>query len=465
MASISRDKNQTKRILFVDGDHKRWTVRLGKTPVKTAESVKLRVEALLSCQVTGTPHDAELSAWVRDLPDDLHAKIAKTGLLEPRERTAATVGALLVNYFATIDVKDSTRTRNKQTERLLIEHFGEHRALRTIRRVDCDHWRAWLVEKKYAAAKVAKEVNIARQIFKKAVLWEMIQGNPFEGVRAGSQCNPARLHFVSIEDTARLIEAAGSADWRCIIALARFGGLRCPSEVLRLRWADVLWDSDRMRVESPKTEHHSGKGERVIPLFPELRAVLLEAFGEAEPGAVYVVGRYRDEIHMNLRTQFERIIDRAGLVKWPRLFNALRASRATELAAQHPGAVCSAWMGHSVAVAEAHYQMVRDTDYERAATTPTMGGAKCGALVAQNAAQSPTGNLSHVSSTRAQVSKKTSNRPAMTEHDGSCKKSKVGPEGLEPSIPFGKRILSPPRMPIPPRALGPTIVANFPPIP
>ncbi len=61
---------------------------------------------------------------------------------------------------------------------------------------------------------------------------------------------------------------------------------------------------------------------------------------------------------------------------WPRLFNAMRASRATELAAEYPAAVCTAWMVHTAAIAEVHYHMVRDSDYERAA--------------AQNAAQHPT---------------------------------------------------------------------------
>ncbi len=89
----------------------------------------------------------------------------------------------------------------------------------------------------------------------------------------------------------------------------------------------------------------------------------------------------------NLRTQFERIVRRAGLTPWPRLFNAMRASRATELAAEYPSAVCSAWMGHSAAIAEAHYHMVRESDFERATGMATEGGAERGAHGAQIAAQ------------------------------------------------------------------------------
>ena len=40
-------------------------------------------------------------------------------------------------------------------------------------------------------------------------------------------------------------------------ALSRYGGLRCPSEHLALKWSDVDWDKSRIRVPSPKTEHHA----------------------------------------------------------------------------------------------------------------------------------------------------------------------------------------------------------------
>jgi len=65
-----------------------------------------------------------------------------------------------------------------------------------------------------------------------------------------------------------------------------------------------------------------------------------------------------------------RIIRRAGLVPWPRSFNAMRASRATELTSEYPAPICTAWLGHIRAVAEAHYHMVRDEDFECAALAP-----------------------------------------------------------------------------------------------
>ena len=155
-------------------------------------------------------------------------------------------------------------------------------------------------------------------------------------------------------------------------------GSRCPSEHLALTWPDVDWERDRFRVTSPKTEHHEGKEERWVPIFPELRPYLERAFEEAPEGTIYVIRRYRDR-NANLRTQLQRIIRRAGLTPWPKLFHNLRASRETELAAVHPLHVVCKWIGNSALIAQKHYLQVTDADFERA--------AKSGAVGVQNAVQ------------------------------------------------------------------------------
>ena len=109
-----------------------------------------------------------------------------------------------------------------------------------------------------------------------------------------------------------MLDACPDAQWKLLFALSRYGGLRCPSEHLALKWADVDWEQNRIRVPSPKTEHHEGKESRIVPLFPELRPYLLQVFEQAEPGTEYVITRYRDSAS-NLRTQIGRIIRKAGL--------------------------------------------------------------------------------------------------------------------------------------------------------
>ena len=71
-----------------------------------------------------------------------------------------------------------------------------------------------------------------------------------------------------------------------------------------------------------------------------MRPFLDEAYNLAEPGTEYVINRYRGD-DQNLRTQFCRIIEQAGLEPWPKPFQNLRSTRETELASVHPMHVVS----------------------------------------------------------------------------------------------------------------------------
>ena len=175
---------------------------------------------------------------------------------------------------------------------------------------------------------------------------------------------------------------------------ARFGGFRVPSEACSLRWQDVLWDQDKIVVQSPKGER-CGKGERIIPMFPELRSILSEAFDQAQDGDVYCVEKFRrfavgktGWMNCSLGGRFAKIIKRAGLTRWPRLFHALRASRETELAAEYPLHVVTAWLGSTPKIAMKHYLMVTDGDFQRTIGGGAKSGALGAALEAQNSAQS-----------------------------------------------------------------------------
>ena len=122
---------------------------------------------------------------------------------------------------------------------------------------------------------------------------------------------------------------------------------------------------ERIRIRSPKTEHHSGKASRTVPIFPELRPYLEEVFEQAAEGSVYVIERYRDK-EKNFRTRLGRIIERAGLTPWPKMFQNLRSTRETELAKDHPMHVVCAWIGNSTAIAAKHYLQVTEEDFEKA---------------------------------------------------------------------------------------------------
>ena len=75
----------------------------------------------------------------------------------------------------------------------------------------------------------------------------------------------------------------------------------------------------------------------------------------------------------NLRTQLTRIIQRPGLVKWPRIWHNMRASRQTELAAEgYEVHVICEWMGNSEEIGNKHYLHVTENHFRKALGQPTM---------------------------------------------------------------------------------------------
>ncbi len=173
--------------------------------------------------------------------------------------------------------------------------------------------------------------GIAKQFFNAAVRKELIATNPFTDLASTVQGNPKRLYFINREEAGRVLDSCPDSQWRLIFALSRYGGLRCPSEHMALRWEDVDWARNRLTIRSPKTEYHPNGASRQIPLFPELLPHLRQAFEEAEAGTEFIITRYR-ETNQNLRTHLTRIIKRAGLEPWSKLFHNLRSTRETELA-------------------------------------------------------------------------------------------------------------------------------------
>ena len=365
MAAIG-DDNGRKRVLFVGEDRKRHTIRLGKVSKRIAETAKFHIENLVAAKAAGHSPDLETARWLGGLSDDVHKRVVKAGLAKPREDSLATVtlGGHLDAYLASrVEIKERTRLNWKQSIRILKEFFGPDRLLDAITEGDADEFKQWML-KKYSPATVSRDIVRARQFFKAAVRKRLIPANPFEGVKGGKQTNPSRKCFVPAESIEQVIEACPNSQWRLIFALGRYGGLRIPSEIQDLKWSDVNWEKGRITITVPKKAHLEGHETRVIPIFAELRPHLERAFEEAEEGAVFVVPKARET--GNLRTHAERILRKAGVAKWPKLFQNLRASRETELMRQHPAHVVLAWIGHTAAVAQSHYLQVTDADFDQA---------------------------------------------------------------------------------------------------
>ncbi len=368
MASIGREgkRGERKRIMFRDESGKQCTLRLGECSERAAQSALAGFERVLEADRLGTAIHPDGVRWLEGIDDRLYARVARLGLVEPRKSAeAVTLGTLVERFFAASSVKPSTRAAYKQATGSLRAHLGEQIPLASITTADADGWRKAIADSGLAPATVAKRVHIARAVFKRAVRWGLIPVSPFADLRAGSQSNPDRSHYVPIESVRAILAACPDDHWRAIVVLSRFAGLRCPSEIVRLRWTDVNWERGRLTVRSPKTAALEGHAVRVVPIAPELEPILLSLFSDAKPGEEYVAPRLRDA-GANLRTHFGRIIAKAGEKPWPRLFHNMRASCATDWVERFPAHVVAGWLGHSPMIAAQHYLQTRDAHFDAA---------------------------------------------------------------------------------------------------
>ncbi|MGE3775666.1 MAG: tyrosine-type recombinase/integrase [Pirellulaceae bacterium] len=320
----------------------------------------------------------------------MRSKLYETGLTNPpKSSTAQTLGAFLEGYFnRRSDVKPATRINWGHTRRNLLDFFGVDKPLDEINAASAKDFERYLKgtarEHRYAENgkdeplspdTVRKRISNAKQFFNDAVDRELIARNPFAKLQSSVKGNKSRQFFVARDAIDKILAVCPDPEWRLLIVLARYGGLRTPSESLSLKWSDIEWDANRMTVHSPKTEHYEGRESRVVPLFPELRRELESVRDDSQ---AYVVNRWRDAAertdggwkNCNLRTHFERIIKRADVTPWPKLWQNLRSTRQTELEQEYPSYVVCAWLGNSERVAKRFYLQVTDEHDARA------GGAK-----------------------------------------------------------------------------------------
>lgn len=391
MASIADDPNGRRRILFVAPDEKRKTIRLGKLDRKSAESVCRHVESLLAAKITGQPLARDIATWLAGVAPKLKDKLAAVGLIDA-EKTL-TVKQYLDGWLAgrkSAEHAVASLLAWGQSVREINTMFGE-RSLASLTHADGEAYRGAMQARKLRSTTVHKRLGHGRQMLEDAVRLGHIAANPWRHVRQRMGDVSERRAYVPVADITRVIDHCPNVWWKLLVALARFGGLRIPSEAFSLAWGDVNWERNRLTVPSPKTRSH-GKPHRVIPLFTLLRPHLEAAFDHAEEGSEFIIPKeYRERADgeggwggANLRTQFGKIVRRAGVDPWPRLWHSLRASCESDLAQSFPLATVTKWLGNTPSVALRHYVDPTETAFDRAVNwTPEKSGAR----TAQNEAQ------------------------------------------------------------------------------
>ncbi len=365
MASLQKTGKRSWRIAFrYNGGQKAFrfpgTARFAKT-------VLAHTENILEARKGNIPLDSSSTAWLEQLSDDMYGRLEGAGLVRSRtKRREQTLSDLTTFFLEQAEVAEGTKKVYRQAIRSLHDFFREHKPISEITTMDAQAWRTDLTKKGYADATQFKRINTVKTIFNRAVDWELVGASPFRHLKTGSQENPDRQEYVPVDVINAVLKVCPDDEWRCLICLARFAGLRCPSEISLLRWEHVDLQARRMTVLSRKTKRYKGGDRREVPIVPQLFDVLSALHRERTSTSGPVVPRVAGRSNINLRTQFEKFIRRAGQEQWEKLFQNLRVSAENDFQKTCRPAAVRKWMGHSAQVAARHYEMVLDSDFDDA---------------------------------------------------------------------------------------------------
>lgn len=266
------------------------------------------------------------------------------------------------------DLAESTVTLHKETIAYLERYFDPNRRLDRFTRTDATNWRAWMGANKaragepeppgLAEATVCRHVRTAKVIVNAAVTEDRLVHNVFDRLK-GTAPKPAKdWRQLTADDLAKLVDAANGPDWRRLIALCAYAGLR-RGEALALTWGDIDWSGNRITIRARGGQVTTKQKQRHTLLEPVLERILLEQ----EPGGAgeRIVNVSANNLHVRMLAT----ITRAGFTPWDKPFHTLRKNRATTWRAIYPEHVVDTWLGHSLDVARDHYTAVPDSYYGR----------------------------------------------------------------------------------------------------
>ena len=327
-----------------------------------------KLESLIAAAETGIEHP-DTARWVRNLAESespFYRKLVRLELV-PERSTPGTVAEMIEIFeVSNADKKPRTVRNRGMVSGMIIGFFGDERKVAAIKPKDADRLWAHMIES-YSPGSYMRNIKTVKQIFNVAVREKWIAENPFHHIRGGSVVNSNRLFYITQDMAAKVLTACPNARWRLIFSLGRYGGLRIPSELEHMKWSDIFWDQDKMRIWIPKK---TGKNEslkcRYIPLFPELK-IALEEYRETLPDYSPDLMFSGTNVEKNLRRGLTQIILKSGLTPWPKLFHNLRSTRESELLTQHPLHVVCTWIGNTPTIMLKHYAQVTDEDFRKAA--------------------------------------------------------------------------------------------------
>ena len=251
------------------------------------------------------------------------------------------------------DLKKSSMGKYRDYYKRMREFFGDV-APSSITVEDAECFKSWCKEDGLSEATLSRGLRACKSIFKFGIDKGILLHNPFEKIGRNSEANLDRMIYIDRDKFERLLTFCRDDRERLILALARLGGFRIPSEIRHLRFRDFNETIIRIR-ENTKT------GFREVPLFLEINRIFRRLSGRPDDLVFGTV------LQNGPRDMLKRVIVSSGMEAWPKPFVNLRSSCITDFVTMgYTDKALDAMFGNSARVREIHYiQFRRDSEYRR----------------------------------------------------------------------------------------------------
>ena len=294
------------------------------------------------------------------------AKVAEA--VKDGNLSTATLAGLEAMYFRLRpDMNERTAALYRQTFKRLRDTFGDGKLIASIGKADAKEWEASM-RLTLSPAATRLHIRNAKALFGSsstgAIGLELIDANPFVLLKSGSVAG-TKSHVS--EADAEKVRLELSPAHRVPFVLARYCGLRTPSETATLTWNRIVFDKlrivvidrKRSRVEDDRPEFQVR--ERVVLRAPRAEPDLLAAGERRDRDDSPVVTVNQDPKHLHRAIQAATL--RAGLPTWPKTLQTLRQSAENDWRSRYPVHVVEEWMGHADSVGRRNYASVDERWY------------------------------------------------------------------------------------------------------
>jgi integrase len=243
-------------------------------------------------------------------------------------------------------------------------------ALETISTDDMREFRAWLFngagKKRKASNKtVANKIKTITSFFASAVLEGLIDTNPAQALAKLKADEVLRRQPFTLTEVDTLIKSAPDRDWRGLITIGAFTGLRL-GDCLNLKWSNIHLRESYIEVIPQKTQNKNREVQ--IPIVPVLMAFFVETPAKERKGDVLpALAQRKVSGRTSVSVNFIAIMAKAGvsrgesinngcITKYEKSFHSLRHTLTTMLSnANVPEEVRMEILGHSTREVHAGY--------------------------------------------------------------------------------------------------------------